>query len=187
MCGTWKQPRVYPEPVSTVLKLIVACCINLAVISSPSLCNCRRWAAQSNKIANNQHLPLRNDDQKSSTQTATSHGADRKRSYSNVPMDATSSCRIVPSDQSSCRIVPIDQSLCRFMPTDTSLCRSAYHYADVGACVEKSNGTTRQMGTLVRVKTGKRGASPLSRPPFESCFLAFLMALEKGALVFRTK
>jgi len=48
-----------------------------AVISFPSLAHRRCWAAQSNKIANNQHLPLRNDDQKSSTLTATSLDADQ--------------------------------------------------------------------------------------------------------------
>jgi len=61
--------------------------IILAVIFSPSLCHCRRWAAQSSKIANNQHLPLRNNDDRSLPPWPQHRTTPIKRSYSNLPMD----------------------------------------------------------------------------------------------------
>ncbi len=56
-CGTWKQPRVHPQPVSTVLKLIVACYILfLLLFHLHPYAHCRCLAAQSNKIANKHHF-----------------------------------------------------------------------------------------------------------------------------------
>jgi len=93
----------------------------------------------------------------------------RRRSQTQLQQRADGRYIIVPDSAERPIIVPDSADRPIIMPVHAdrqSLCRSAYHYADVGACVEKSNGTTRQMGTLVRVKTGKRGTSPLSRPPW---------------------